>query len=381
MNEIVVHRDLDCLDQFAEAWNCLRKEQLLFFPRFEDLVLVLSEAPLDFRVLAIREGDQITSLACFICVRAHKRYSIGERNLFNLSVRQVSLFGSAILGKVDAKILKRFLDVVRRELIFDLILFGEIPLDSPLYAALQKPGFGLVVTSPSRKTSLRWLIRLPETFEQYLTSLSSKLRKSLRYQVRKLEDDLKCELLVIHRADQIETFLQHGEAISRLTYQWNVGHRLCDNEPTRRLYHRLAKEGQLRCYLLYISGRPAAFARGELVDDTYNYETPGFDPQYSKLSVGLVLLAWVIRDLIENTTCKVFDFGQGGDEIGYKSRFGNTAVTCRILELGRWTRPFSLGLILLQEGLVAAKNLLSWIIGNGKFRLRLKKAIRKYGDT
>jgi hypothetical protein len=381
MSEIIVHRDLDGLDEFAEDWNRLRRDQLLFFPRFEDLVPVLSEAPKDFRVLAIRDGGQITSLACFICVRAHKRYSIGERSLFRLPIRQASLFGSAVLGKVDTKILKYFLDVVRKELPFDLISFGEIPLDSPLYEALQKPGFGFVVTSPSRKTSLRWLIRLPETFEQYLTALSSKLRKSLRYQIRKLEDELKCELLIVHRADQIESFLKNGEAISRLTYQWNVGQRLCDDEPTRRLYHRLAKEGQLRAYLLYVSGRPAAFARGELVDGTYNYETPGFDPQYAKLSVGIVLLAWVIRDLIENTSCKIFDFGQGGDEVGYKSRFGNAAVTCRVIELGRWTRPFSLALILLQEGLVVAKNLLSRVVGDGKLRLRLKKAFRRYGDT
>jgi Acetyltransferase (GNAT) domain len=381
MSEILVHRDLGRLDRFAEAWNRLRKDELLFFPRFEDLVLDLSEAARDFRVLAIRDDDQITSLACFSCVGAHKRYSIGERSLFRLPVRQVSLFGSAVLGKVDTKILKLFLDVVRRELVFDLISFGEIPLNSPLYAAMQNPGFGFVVTSPSRKPSLRWLIRLPETFEQYLTSLSSKLRKSLRYQMRKLEDELKCELLIVHRADQIESFLRDGEAISRLTYQWNVGQRLCDDEPTRRLYHRLAKEGQLRSYLLYVSGRPAAFARGELVDGTYSYQTPGFDPQYAKLSVGIVLLAWVIRDLIENTSCRIFDFGQGGDEVGYKSRFGNAAVTCRLLELGRWTRPFSLALILLQEGLVAAKNLVSWIIGDGKFRLRLKKAIRRYGDS
>jgi hypothetical protein len=381
MSEIIVHRELDGLDQFAEAWNRLRKAQLLFFPRFEDLALGLSEAPRDFRVLAIREGDQVTSLACFICVRAHKRYSIGERSLFKFSVRQVSLFGSAVLGKVDRKIMKRFLEVVRKELVFDLISLGEIPLDSPLYAAVQKLDLGFVITSPSRKASLRWLIRLPDTFELYLTSLSSKLRKSLRYQIRKLENELKYELLVVHRADQIESFLRDGEAISRLTYQWNVGQRLCNDEPSRRAYDRLAKGGQLRAYLLYISGSPAAFARGELMDGTYNYETPGFDPQYSKLSIGNVLLAWVIRDLIENTNCRVFDFGQGGDEVGYKARFGNTAVTCRLLELCRWTRPFSLTLLLLQEGLVAVKNLLSWVVGKGEFRLRLKKAIRRYGDV
>jgi Acetyltransferase (GNAT) domain len=92
-----------------------------------------------------------------------------------------------------------------------------------------------------------------------------------------------------------------------------------------RLYIHRATNGRLRCYIVYASGTPCAYLRGEFIDDTYYYETPGFDPQYSKLSPGLVLLVWAIRDLIEQTSCKNFDFGHGGDTWGYKSKFGNTS--------------------------------------------------------
>ena len=97
--------------------------------------------------------------------------------------------------------------------------------------------------------------------------------------------------------------------------------------------------------------------------------------------MGSVLLLWTIRDLIDNTDCKVFDFGEGGDEADYKSRFGNVSVRCASLELVRWTRPMSLAVLILQEGLTAAKNAADWLLGENKLRTRLRKAIRKYGDA
>ena len=379
MIEMLVVRHVDDLYQVEDAWNCLRKRESFFVPNFLDLAFFLSEGPRDFRAIAIKDGNRIACLACFVYERAQKRFSIGERKIFDFPIRRVSLFGSAVLGDLDFSAFAQLLKVVATEFSFDLVAFGEIPIEFPLFDAINRASDGFIVTSPSRKVSLRWLINLPATFDQYLASLSPKLRKSLRHQVRKLENELKCELLVVHRADQIDSFIRDGEAISRLTYQWNVGQRLNSDDATRRLYNHRAINGQLRCYMVYTSGKPVAFARGELVDGTYNYETPGFDPQYSQFSVGLVLLMWVIRDLIENTNCKVFDFGEGGDEGDYKSRFGNVAVRCVSLELGRWTQPKSLVVIILQEGLNAAKNFLSWIIGKNRFRARLKKAIRKYG--
>jgi hypothetical protein len=381
MRKMLVVRQVDNLDQFAEAWNRLRKQQPFFFPIFEDLAFFLSETSRDFRVIALKDGDRITSLACFVCERTRRRFSVGERSLFGLPVRTVRLYGSAVLGDLDLETFKQLLDVITVEFRFDLISFGEMPIESPLCAAIHRAGFGWVGTSPSRKTSLRWLINLPESFEEYLASLSSHLRKSMRYQIRRLEKELQYELVVVDRVDEIDRFIRDGEAISRLTYQWNVGQRLNNDDATRRRYNHRARNGSLRCYMVYIAGRPAAFARGELADDIYNFETPGFDPQYSKFSVGLVLLMWVIRDLIENTACKVFDFGVGGDETGYKSRFGNVSVRCVLLELGRWTHPYSLAIVILQQALTAAKNLVSWLLGNNKIRTRLKKAMRKYGES
>ena len=109
----------------------------------------------------------------------------------------------------------------------------------------------------------------------------------MRYQICKLENELKCELIVVQKPEQVDAFLRDGEAISRMTYQWNVGQRLNDDDATRSHYKKRAAAGQLRCYLVVVEGKPVAFGRGFLVDGIYKYDTPGFDPQYGKYSGGL----------------------------------------------------------------------------------------------
>src|SRR3974390_3402696 len=98
MTEIFMIDHLNGLSQFAESWDRLRKEQRFFVPKFDALVFHLAESSQKFRIVAIKEGDQISSLACLIFERGRKRFVIGERKLFSLPVRTVSLFGSAILG-------------------------------------------------------------------------------------------------------------------------------------------------------------------------------------------------------------------------------------------------------------------------------------------
>jgi hypothetical protein len=86
-----------------------------------------------------------------------------------------------------------------------------------------------------------------------------------------------------------------------------------------------------------------------------------------------------MRDLIENTECRLFDFGNGGDEVGYKARFGNLSMPSRALYVSRRLGLYSTILTTLDAGLSFAKNLGSRLLGQGSLRARIKKAIRKNG--
>ena len=141
---------------------------------------------------------------------------------------------------------------------------------------------------------------------------------------------------------------------------------------------RLAENGILRCYIVYLQGNPCAFGWGKLSYGKFSFRRTGYDPQYRKLSPGTAVMMRMIRDLIENTNCKVFDFGAGGED-NYKSRLGNFSVSCGWILAAKIYRPYSLFIILLDQTLNLAKNLVGLIIERGPLGKQLRSARRRHG--
>ena len=267
---------------------------------------------------------------------------------------------------------------------FDLLDLGYIITDSPLYNVVTKLQGGIIVGRASRNDQIQWLVKLPKTFEDYTRSLGRRTRKNSIREFRKLERQSAFKVHVIHRLDQINEFLQDAEKVSRLTYQWNLGARFCNDAMTRERLVRIAKNQKLRCYIAYFDGQPCAFAYGEWRYRSYLLRQIGYDPRYARKSPGTALLLRTIGDLIENTNCEFLDLGVGG-YFEYKARFGNTSLNCVRLQVGCLYRPYSLFLIALDQLLNSAKNLLSFVIGQGKFmqsvhRHRVKR-LRRCGGS
>jgi hypothetical protein len=285
-----------------------------------------------------------------------------------------------VLGQVDDAVVHGMLDAIGAEFRFHLLTLGELRMDSPLFLAVMKRRGRFVVATLSRKPSLRWLIRLPGDFQTYLMSLGAKSRQNIRREMRQLGKQFTSRFERVTEEGQVESFLADAEAVSRRTYQWNVGQRMLDDETTRRSLRDRARRGELRCYSLALNGQACAFMRGKLAGGVFEFETAGFDPQFGKASPGAVLLMWAVRDLVESSVCTVFDFGSGGDDVGYKARFGNESHPCISLQLGRRSSPYAMVLLALQHALFAALNLADRILGQGALRMRLKRALRKYGE-
>ena len=379
-HEVAVLRRPDEVSQIADDWNRLIQGALFSLPSFESVQQLSQDFEGRFLLLAQRVDGQVTAIACFYCIQGHKAYKAGERMLFRLPVRDVRLYGGAMPGSVDDELVDRFLTIVTREFSFDVLTIGETPIASPLYAAVMAQTKRFLVAELSRKRSLRWMIRMPKDFDSYMLTLGAKSRQNVRREIRMFEKQFKCEFQSVRRTDQIEPFLASAEAISRKTYQWNVGQRIVNDEASQHGLMRLAQRGELYCYIVHADANPVAFMRGRLVGGTYEFETAGFDPAYSKASPGAVLLMFAVRDLIENAHCVNFDFGQGGDEVGYKARFGNESHACALLQLGRKSNVYTLFLFAVQKLLLGSLNLADRLLGDGKLRARIKKGLRKYGD-
>ena len=86
----------------------------------------------------------------------------------------------------------------------------------------------------------------------------------------------------------------------------------------------------------------------------------------------------MIRDLIENTNCEVFDFKWGGED-GYKSRFATDGIACAAMQVATVYRPYSLLIVLLDKALNSFKKLTAVIIESRPFKRRLRSVLRKFG--
>src|SRR5262245_7662038 len=259
MIEYSVYRHFSELIALAAAWDGVKRRDVRFVPSSLEVRTHLEGSAIDHRVLVARESSSIVAMACFLNWKSKKTYSIGERNLLSLPIRETVLVGSSMLGQVDERVATAFLTMAITEWGFDLLSLGEVVVDSPLHHAAAHLGGGSVTTRVGRTNSIRWLIKLPESFDDYLRSLSSVSRNSVTRKMKKLEKGGGCEFRVIHRTEQIDEFLRDGEKISRTTYQWNIGQRLCNDEATRDRFKRLSEREALRCYTLYIERQPVAF--------------------------------------------------------------------------------------------------------------------------
>lgn len=307
------------------------------------------------------------------------KFTVGERRLGSMGARALRLANPWLAEGHPPRDIARLLAHVLVAEGADLLALGEIPEASALRAALDDLPWPARRMRIGRKESLRWLIDLPGSFDDYLGGLSASTRQSAKRKMRKLEKDFEMRFDTISDEAGVARFLAEGEKISRRTYQWNVGQRLCDDAETRARYAALAREGRLRCYLLSLDGTPRAFLRGTVEGGIYHYETPGFDPDFGKHSVGTVILLLALQELIENTACRVFDFGTGGDETGYKSTFGTRSIPCGSYCVMRADRPRGLSIWGGQAMLTGLKNLAAAIIPEGEMRNRLKRRLRKYG--
>lgn len=378
MSNVELIDDAADLQPLREDWNRLLASAQFYFPSVEQMEGQLDASGARSCIAIIGNGKSVSGLACFSSGAAKRPFTVGERKLFALPVHQVAKTSFGELGHINKDQWLEVLHAVMARWPFTLLDLGEVIRGSSLYQATKQLPNSLLVAH-GRKPSIRWFIDLPGTFDDYLSCLRPSTKRNVTYKVRRFEREQSYDFVTVTRPEQVDQFLRDGEAVSRRTYQWALGQRLEDREETRSYYQRLAEAGRMRCHLLYIDGVPAGFMRNELHGGVCNYGTPGFDPRFERSSPGLVMLLWTIRDLIENTDCRLFDFGEGGDDQGYKSRFGNRSIECEYVQIYPATKPYSVLIYLAERGLTLTKNFADAMLGNSSLRQKLKKAIRKYG--
>ena len=373
---IVSVNDSSQLDGLEETWNRLAETGLYFVPRFAELRDTIAGNRTKFRLLTAVDNSQIIACACFIYTLTTKNFTITTKTLFRLPVRMVVLFGGCVVGDPSEDVIRRFFEVIISEGDFDLLSVGTIFTNTPLYKAATNLRNAFTLTG-WRKQQRWWLVRLPASFAEYLASIRETARAHISRDCLKFER-MSPEFLLMRVPEEVDSFLRDAEKISRLTYHWNL-YPLHNDERTRKHFLNLAKTGNLRCYISYVKGKPCAFGWGELTYRRFYFRQTGYDPEFRRLSHGTALIMRMIRDLIENTDCEVFDFLWGGME-GYKSRLANTSFPCTSVQIAIM-KPYSLFIGMLDLLLNLAKSLVALVVEQGPLKKLSRGFRRRHGGA
>lgn len=302
---------------------------------FHDLAWLLEaegRSPDDVQIYVCRAAGGLRAYAPFVVQPWVLRFRVGEITLFSRALERLHINHGPIIaasGSIHentglvADLLARLRPLLAdgRAVYLEGVVAGGA-VDGAVAAESIRRMYRVVEPSPRYE---RRLIRLPDSFDEYLNSLTSSTRQGLRRQRRKLEAHVAGSLKLVRYVDidQMVEFVNRAVAVSKKTYQWNLLELgLRRPEELQQTLTAMARHGWTRCYLLECNGVATAFMIGYLYAGTYYYVDVGFDPDWEKWSVGTVLHMEVLRDLIEDENrARSFDFSSGSGI--HKERFSN----------------------------------------------------------
>lgn len=202
----------------------------------------------------------------------------------------------------------------------DLAVLEFVPVGTPLYElALSIPSF---LARDSRQTGQGHdKLTIPENFEAIYGRMSPKHRKNIKRETRQLFSEKNAARICCYdKESHLGEMFHVVEEIAAKTYQRGLGAGFADNSQVRQRLGLAAQKGWLRANVLYIEDRPVAFWIGMLYHGSFVSEYLGYDPEFRRLSPGIVLIMRVIEGFCNRANGDVvreLDFGLGDAE--YKS--------------------------------------------------------------
>jgi CelD/BcsL family acetyltransferase involved in cellulose biosynthesis len=216
------------------------------------------------------------------------------------------------------------------------LVLNHIDPHGSWWKAIQRESAGQRVAIVQQRFEQPYIALEGLDWEGYLESRSSSFRKKLRQRERKLEN---AHEIVVRSAttETLETDLSRFFALHES--RWQGGSSL-DSPNAREFLCAFARaadrNGWLRLRLLEVDGTAVAAFFGWRLGGTFTFYQSGFDPSWSDLSVGIVLLTRTIRAAIEEGASE-FDMLLGTED--YKRRFQNASRDVQTVVLPKAMAP------------------------------------------
>ena len=275
-------------------------------------------------VFALYDGDRPVGLLSGRIEKASISFRLGYLTLFRMSVRQLVLVKGGLMGEGGLDAMRIFLaaldDLLRREHL-DRAFFEQTRLASEFPELLQRMFKPWRLLLRGEVYEHRYL-RLPNQWDEFLALRSRKHRYRLKNLSVPLDRDFenRWEIREYRRAGAVAEFVAAAESIARRTYHRGMGVGFSASDEMTRRIGMDADRGNLRGYVLWIDGGPAAFWYCTVYARTLHMNATGYCPEYREYEPGTVLLMRLLAAHC-GTGIGTVDFGPG--DADYKARFAS----------------------------------------------------------
>lgn len=216
------------------------------------------------------------------------------------------------------------------------------PLTEPAKPAPDSDGFlfkDKKISQPTQKLQIGKLIRyiphfynhcyinLNSSFDEYKKKFSSKSLSTIKRKINKCKKDGVVDFREYRAAADIKPFFDIALPLSQLTYQEKLlDAGLPADEDFQAKSIELAKEDNLRAYILCIDGQAAAYLYCPVKNGVLLYSYLGYHPDYAHMSAGTVLQWLALERIFSENKFALFDFTEG--ESPHKKYFATDTRLC-----------------------------------------------------
>lgn len=278
-------------------------------------------------ILAFRDGQELVGLAPLMRGMENGRHCL----CFIGGLDVTDYFDLPIKEGYETAVLWAFIDYLAGLADWDVVDLHSIGDFSPTLAILpplaRERGYKVLV----EQEEVCPVIDLPATWEEYLDGLDKKDRHELRRKLRRLQRETQWSWQRVQHQEELAQALQdffdlHAKSSQDKADFWTEtnseagtkrsGARRAFFEANAKAMHQA---GWLHLSFLEVANRRVATIYAYDYGDTVSLYNSGYDPAYGYLSVGLLLVAFAIKDAIQAEKRR-FDFLRGSEP--YKYTFG-----------------------------------------------------------
>jgi CelD/BcsL family acetyltransferase involved in cellulose biosynthesis len=267
------------------------------------------------KILYATDSDKLVGIAPFRksrrSLKGHLNYDVIEP-LTNGDTDYTGI----ILAKQGKQILHKFLTYLFNQKDWDLMLLPDIPQTSPTLELLKHTS-KLLPKSQIEKGIICPYLTIPNSEQKLLANLNIKFRKNLQRRLRKIEREHgNVELKEYYELGSLEQAMEILFKLhqKRWTSKTELGRFATHKEKvfTIQTAKYFAKKKWLRLFFLTVNNIPVATELNLEYQGKMYGHLSGFDPAYSKYSVGHLLTLRILEECIKKGISE-YDFMQGAE--------------------------------------------------------------------